>query len=364
MRLRTIVIAGLVLLWMAAPAWAAPAASVPAAYAARQETDAQALLKRGVELEQAGRFQEALDLYLQILRLRPDAEEIYTFVGNAQSGLGRYEEALASYRRALRKNRDEAGAHYGAGNALYNLRRFAEAADEYRETTRLRPDLPDGFANLSSAYYNLDRYDEAVAAAREAVRVRPDFAGGYVNQSWYYSMTDQHRESLEAARQAVALDASSQMAFTNMCRAYNDLGQHAQAAEACNRALLLKPDDGETLYYLGIAYKGLKRPATALFNRALSALEAAESPEVDFTYLLGAVYSQLGRHEEAAEAYRRALSERPNFVKARYNLAVTYVLSGEREAALAESRVLRNLAPAKAARIVELLADTPPAKKR
>jgi tetratricopeptide (TPR) repeat protein len=334
------------------------------AAAPRQDDGVEALVSRGVEHEQAGRFEEALELYLQALGRRPRAEELYAFVGNAQFGLGRFEQALASYRRAIRHNPEDAGAHYGAGNALYNLRRFAEAAAEYQETARLRPDLPDPLANLSSAYYNLDRYGEAIAAALGAVRVKPDFAGGYVNLSWYYSMTDQHRESLEAARRAVELEPAAQMAHTNMCRAHNDLGQYAQAVASCERALRLKPADGETLYYLGIAQKGLKRPATSTFARALSALEAADGPEVDFIYLLGAAYSQLERHDAAVAAYRRALAERPNFVKARYNLAVSYVLLGDHAAARAEQRALLALAPEKAARIERILADAAPARRR
>ncbi|HWS55200.1 MAG TPA: tetratricopeptide repeat protein [Pyrinomonadaceae bacterium] len=331
--------------------------------AAAAQNEAEAMLRRGVELEQAGQFAEALELYSQVLRANPSAEAIYTLVGNAQVGLGRFEEALASYRRAARHDATDAGARFGAGNALYNLRRFDEAAAEYREAARLRPDLPDAFASLSSAYYNLDRYDEAVAAAQEAVRVKPDLAVGYVNLSWYYSMTDRHGESLAAAQRGVELDPSNQMGHTNMCRALNDLGRFAAAASACEKALRLKPEDGETLYYLGIARKGLKQPATALFSRALAGLEAAESPEVDFTYLAGAAYSQLGRHGEAIAAYRKVLAERPDFVKARYNLAVSYVLAGDSASARAEQRELRRRAPEKAAKLDPLLADAAPGRK-
>ena len=119
------------------------------------------------------------------------------------------------------------------------------------------------FSTLSGAYYNLDRYEDAISAAPQAVRVKPDFDGGYVNLSWYYSMVDRHRESLDAARRGAALNPSNQMAFTNMCRAYNDLGLFTQALEACRTALRLKQEDPETLYYIGVAYKGLKRAAEA-----------------------------------------------------------------------------------------------------
>jgi tetratricopeptide (TPR) repeat protein len=198
------------------------------------------------------------------------------------------------------------------------------------------------------------------------VRVKPDFAGGYVNLSWYYSMVDRHQESLDAARRGAALDPSNQMAFTNMCRAYNDLALFTQALDACGRALKLKADDPETLYYMGVAYKGLKRAAEAsqAFARAASSFGGVESAEVDPLYLEGAVYSQLGRYDEAVAAYRRAIALRPNFVKARYNLGVTCLLASDRQCARAEYDTLRTLAPAKASKLAELMAEAGPRGRR
>ena len=221
-------------------------------------------------------------------------------------------------------------------------------------------------ANLSAAYYNLDRYEEAISAAAEAVRVKPDFAAGYVSLSWYYSMVDRHRESLDSARKGAALDPTNQMAFTNMCRAYNDLGLFPEALDTCGKALRLKPDDPETLYYVGVAHKGMKRGAEAsqAFTRAASLFGHVQGAEVDPLYLEGAVYSQLGKYGEAVAAYRRAIALRPNFVKARYNLGVTCLLASDQECAREEYEALRKLAPAKAAKLAELMAERRPGGKR
>jgi tetratricopeptide (TPR) repeat protein len=156
------------------------------------------------------------------------------------------------------------------------------------------------------------------------------------------------------------------MAFTNMGRAYNDLGLFTEALDACGKALRLKADDPETLYYMGVAYKGLKRAAeaTRVFARAASSFGGVESAEVDPLYLEGAVYSQLGRYDEAVAVYRRAIALRPNFVKARYNLGVTCLLAADEQCARREYDTLRALAPAKAAKLAELMAERAPRVRR
>ena len=85
---------------------------------------------------------------------------------------------------------------------------------------------------------------------------------------------------------------------------------------------------------------------------------------MDPLYLEGAVYSQLGKYGEAVAAYRRAIALRPNFVKARYNLGVTCLLASDRQCARAEYEALRELAPAKASKLAELMSESVPRGRR
>ena len=67
----------------------------------RSRADTDAALRRGVELERAGRPGEAAALYRRVLAVRPGSVRAWVDLGNAEAGRGRREEAESAYRRAL-----------------------------------------------------------------------------------------------------------------------------------------------------------------------------------------------------------------------------------------------------------------------
>jgi tetratricopeptide (TPR) repeat protein len=67
----------------------------------RPRADTDAALRRAVELEGAGRAEEAAALYRQVLAVRPDSVRAWVDLGNAEAVRGRRGEAETAYRKAL-----------------------------------------------------------------------------------------------------------------------------------------------------------------------------------------------------------------------------------------------------------------------
>ena len=61
------------------------------------KSDAEALLRQGIELYDLGRYQEAIVMFDRALALFPDLSKAYYFKGIALYDLGKYEEAIDSY---------------------------------------------------------------------------------------------------------------------------------------------------------------------------------------------------------------------------------------------------------------------------
>jgi tetratricopeptide (TPR) repeat protein len=100
----------------------------------------------------------------------------------------------------------------------------------------------------------------------------------------------------------------------------------------------VKPEDTDTHYDLGIAYKemGLVDDALAEFETALKG--ASKKKEVDCLTMLGLCRMAKGDHAGATQAFRRALRSpdlRPEASRAiHYELALAYEAQGDAEAAL------------------------------
>ena len=72
----------------------------------------------GNVLNKQGRTEEAIEHYLQALRIKPDYEKTYNNLGRAFYNQGRFKEAIEYYTHALQIKPDYEKAHYNLGNFL------------------------------------------------------------------------------------------------------------------------------------------------------------------------------------------------------------------------------------------------------
>src|SRR5262245_54683803 len=97
-------------------------------------------LARAMEHHQAGRLQQAEELYRKIVQAGSTDPAVWCYLATAQLGQNKPAEAEASYRRALEIRPQFAEAHADLGVALVQQGRMAEAAVSLEQAIRLRPE--------------------------------------------------------------------------------------------------------------------------------------------------------------------------------------------------------------------------------
>ena len=70
---------------------------------------------------------------------------------------------------------------------------------------------------------------------------------------------------------------------------------------------------------------------------------------------LGLTYGKSGKHREAIKAFKEAILAKPDYAEAHYNLAITYLILKDENAALRKYSVLKNLDQKKAATLFDLI---------
>jgi tetratricopeptide (TPR) repeat protein len=70
---------------------------------------------------------------------------------------------------------------------------------------------------------------------------------------------------------------------------------------------------------------------------------------------VGLAYGKLGKHRAAIKAFKEAILKKPDYAEAHYNLAITYLILKDKNAALIEYNVLKNLDHEKAFQLYELI---------
>jgi Ca-activated chloride channel family protein len=97
-----------------------------------------------------GSYQEALNIYHELIAQRPDIAELSVNAGNALHRANLYDRAVQDTRRALPPTNDTTGAltYYALGNHYLALQEYELAADSYRNSLVLNPADEDAKFNL------------------------------------------------------------------------------------------------------------------------------------------------------------------------------------------------------------------------
>ncbi len=193
-------------------------------------------------------------LFEHALKVTTDNYVAYSNLGTACEKLGRYDEAIEAYKQVIRIRPYDAEAYYNLGIASGALGRYQEAIDACQQAIRIKPDYAMAFCNLGAVYHQLGRYQEAIDACKQAVRIEPDLAEAHFNLGVTYSALGRDQEALEAYKQVIGIKPDDSQAYNNLGDTYDKLGRLQDAIEAYVQAIRIKPDYAAAHYGLGAAY--------------------------------------------------------------------------------------------------------------
>ena len=298
----------------------------PTATAQTQETRRDAVFysrsfARGVESFDAGRYEEALEAFLNAVAANPrDADALFD-VGLTYEKLGRHLEASAAFRSALELRPGYAKARARLCSSLVAAEQFWEGVEACGRAVRVERTDPELFVRYGRAFAGAGLYDQAAEAYKLAIRLKPDAAEYHLALGLAYERLGEYRDALDSIERAVRLAPALQEARAEYGRVTGELADLELALNSVG--------GHERLLNVGHAYrlKGWFGKAAAVYT-----LAAERRPRDAYAvYYLGLSYYSMNRYQRALAAYRRALSLDPKMEEARRDLAwlQEYVSGGE-----------------------------------
>ncbi|MGO9244614.1 MAG: tetratricopeptide repeat protein, partial [Verrucomicrobiia bacterium] len=196
----------------------------------------------GTVFWQEGKVREAIPLYEQALRIKPDYAEAHYNLGLALSQLGRVQEASEQYEQALRINSDYAEAHLNLGLALAQLGRVPEAVGHWEQALRIKPEYAEAHYNLGLALSQTGGIQEAIEHYEQALRINPEYAEAHNNLGIALARSGRMPEAIEQLKQALQIKPDYAEAHYNLGTALAQAGRIPGAIEQYEQALRLNPD--------------------------------------------------------------------------------------------------------------------------
>lgn len=202
--------------------------------------------------------------------------------------------------------------------------RHVEAEDFYRRSLSAEPEQPHVRHELGNLLRALNRLDESISEQREAIRRKPNYAEAHLELALAFSAKGDHVAAEKSCRDVLRLQPNSLSARLTLARELCALDRAAEA-EGILRSVLASGlrDPLQTAAFehnLGLTLKHQQR-----FLEALDAFDAAQSkvpnlPSVD--YSRGHTLEQIGKLEEAALSYKKALARKSDDLEALVRLAL------------------------------------------
>jgi tetratricopeptide (TPR) repeat protein len=302
------------------------------------------LLAAGIEHHQAGRLEQAYEIYSQLLAAHPDNATALSLLGAVCVNLRRFNEAAGHLVRALKVDPNHQGAHDNLGVLLAKQGRMAEAVESFRRAAELNPHHAQTQLNLAAALDRLGRRGEAIDAYRLAAHLAPQSVRA--NSELAKALQEEGR-AIEAApyyRQVARLKRDDPRAYFELAAALAEAGQIGDAIAAYHETYNRKPDSAETCVNLVPLYIDKKEydEAARWARRALDM--RPRFAEAHFN--LGAALVKLQKFEEASASFREAIRLKPELAQAYDSLGSVLVEGGHFDEAFEQYRQALALNPA------------------
>jgi len=180
------------------------------------------------------------------------------------------------------------------------------------DTDRVRTLLASLYANLGVGLMRAERLDECAAPLEQAIALNPHRNTYRQNLGLCHYHARRHADAVSAFQQARTIDARSETLSY-------DLGRAQAAAGRCAEAL----------------------PELERARRELPAGADSEGRRAESWYHTGGCLADLGRADQAADAFREALSLVPGHQRALYKLGLAWRAAGRLGAAEAAQRLFQ-----------------------
>jgi len=225
-------------------------------------------MQRATALFQAGRYDEAEVLLLEIIKHTPLYANIYNMLGFIYSQRNSPDKAVEVFRQALTINPRYTEARLNLAITLADMGAYSEALREYglaregEETkasslpTHAQARLANAHAELAKAYQELGLYPQAVQEYEKAIGLAPLFPDLHCNLARCYMEAGDGDQAQTALKHALELHPTYADALVQLGLLHYQRRETSQAVSTWEKALTADPANVLAQIYLRMAREG------------------------------------------------------------------------------------------------------------
>ncbi len=263
--------------------------------------------QRAQQLHAQGRLPEAEQAYSEIATPGEHREAVLLALAELYLQSRRLDQAIETLSALTEEAPDELSYYVRLVNLLEQGGQPDAAIEQYRRFLARHPDSPDAHFNLALVCKNAMRYGEAESEYMESIRLGiSGVEEVYSNLGVLYSAMREPDKAQEIYEKAVAIDARYVPALFNLAGLHEERGDKGRALELYRQILSFQPQHWESLSRIAYATR-VTAENDGIVDELVRGIDSASNdPEgrEGLYFALGKVYDDLGRYDEAFDAFR------------------------------------------------------------
>jgi tetratricopeptide (TPR) repeat protein len=270
---------------------------------------------------------------LDALRIDPDQPEVRISLAVMYQGMGRVPEAQEELRRVLAAQPSNDDAHRLLGGIHIDRAEWDLAVEELQRAIKLRPNYWRNHSELGFAHYRAGRLDAAASAYLRVTQLQPDSGRGFHMLGTVQQAAGKLPEAIASYEHANEIRPASST-YANLGTVLFWQGDYGGAAAAYEQATTLAPNLPDQHANLGDALTKLGRrdEAAKSFQRAIEEITkqlAINDKDAQNLAILAMYQAKAGNRAAADTAMQRALALSPDDGDVLFNRAIVHALGGQ-----------------------------------
>jgi tetratricopeptide (TPR) repeat protein len=272
----------------------------------------------------AGSLDEALQLAVRAIQLKPNDPEAHNLAGNAWYEKNEFRKAVEQYNAAIQADPGNKYSYLNRGFSYYKLMDSSRALQDYQKVLRIDPDYSMAYNDIGLIFFDngASGYPRALENFNVAVTKDTRNKYPYFNKGRIYANTGRYDDAIRELNTAISLDSNFTEAYNLSGTAYSHKEDYRSAIRNYTHAIRLDP--GNKYYHRdrGYCYQKIQDEESALldFNQALKLDPKFAGVYNDIgTIFFGRQYRDTANIQKAMDNYTQSIRFDPGLIYPYYN---------------------------------------------
>jgi tetratricopeptide (TPR) repeat protein len=280
-----------------------------------------------------GELDKAYETYRRITLIEPATENArvaYLNMGNIMDDAQRYDQAIESYEKALSISPKDHTVYLNIGIAYKHAGKPELAIKAWKQSADLNANDPQPLVAIADLYYERGYYDLAETEYQRVISRWPNAQEPHFKMATIYYKRGKYEYAMNAYKKVIDIDDKSDLARKAIINRAVLMSKTGKGEESLNasidlirKALIMKPDDPQALMALGIIYMKKERYDNAMDTFYQVIKGAGDSKLIADAYNnIGKCYFKKRQYKKALQAFTRGVDEDPGNEEIRMNRRV------------------------------------------